>query len=550
MKKSILYCIFFILPYAIEAQINIIQYPQDFQVYPRNLITNNTIIPFEFTYKDVQITDSFFLIKYVDNILVSKQLISYQSELNQVYHFLFQDTIQAGLKNYTYELYFNNNFLKRSEQICAGDYYIIYGQSNAVSRMRDVSSADFYNSYIRTFGTISTDKFHNEWRVATGDNVEQSGFIGQLGIVLAHQIVTNNKIPICIINGALGGKPISYFLRNENNKRDLQTAYGRLLSRAIQSGTEKYIRALIWYQGENDAADKTPYNQYREANIKLFKSFFEDFPNLENLYSYQIKQGCNQENEQTSLIQQAQATMLPLFPKEIFISTADIPHGQDLCHFELISGYKKLAERLYPFINFYQYAQPIAENEFCPQAISVESKDSIVTVKISNTQTILANECSKNDFFIKNTHENPYKIETNSNEIKLFFERNRVGDTLMYIGHTGNETCILANEKEKPLICFFKKILKDTTIESNYIGISNSLEPENLVTTNSTPNSIQATLQCIDMTGKTIKNEIIYIEPGKHKYRISQLATGIYKITIQYTFQKKIYQIHLTYLKK
>ena len=53
--------------------------------------------------------------------------------------------------------------------------------------------------------------------------------IGYWGLELARRLVENHKMPICIINGAVGGSRIDQHQRNPSRPEDAVTIYGRLL---------------------------------------------------------------------------------------------------------------------------------------------------------------------------------------------------------------------------------------------------------------------------------------------------------------------------------
>ena len=69
---------------------------------------------------------------------------------------------------------------------------------------------------------------------------------------LARRLVEREKMPIFIVNGAVGGTRIDQHQRNEANHDDLSTIYGKILLRVKQAKLTHGIRGVLWHQGENN----------------------------------------------------------------------------------------------------------------------------------------------------------------------------------------------------------------------------------------------------------------------------------------------------------
>ncbi len=127
-----------------------------------------------------------------------------------------------------------------------GDAYIIQGQSNAVAynyhnNEKRPDLIDFTSDWIRSFGSGGEAGDENAtnggWgnAVLTNLKVNDRGgvrFIGVWGMVIAKQLVANQKIPICILNGAVGGTastsicPIPPIISTPPNARSIATCCG------------------------------------------------------------------------------------------------------------------------------------------------------------------------------------------------------------------------------------------------------------------------------------------------------------------------------------
>ena len=66
--------------------------------------------------------------------------------------------------------------------------------------------------------------------------------IGYWGLELARRLVESQKIPVCIINVAVGGSRIDQHQRNRTDPEDVATIYGRLLWRVRQANLAPQLR--------------------------------------------------------------------------------------------------------------------------------------------------------------------------------------------------------------------------------------------------------------------------------------------------------------------
>ena len=100
-------------------------------------------------------------------------------------------------------------------------------------------------------------------------------------------------MPICIINGAVGGTRIDQHQRNDADPTDAATIYGRLLWRVQQARLTHGIRGVLWHQGENDQGADGPtggygWETYRQYFIDLAAAWKQDYPNIQHYYVFQI----------------------------------------------------------------------------------------------------------------------------------------------------------------------------------------------------------------------------------------------------------------------
>ena len=135
-----------------------------------------------------------------------------------------------------------------SDSIVCGDAFIIEGQSNAVCAQEGYS---YSSEWIRSFGSSSfpnnfvddtlSNQADSSWGRGQGMTYSSHCAVGLWGMLIARRIVENYHVPVCIINGAVGGTSIQLHLRTPDFTNSV--IYLRLYRR-VQTG-----RTLKRYQG-------------------------------------------------------------------------------------------------------------------------------------------------------------------------------------------------------------------------------------------------------------------------------------------------------------
>ena len=109
----------------------------------------------------------------------------------------------------------------------------------------------------------------------------------------AKRLVASQKVPVFIINGAVGGTRIDEHQPNARNHADLKTIYGRMLWRMQQARLTHGIRGVIWHQGESDQGADGPtggygWETYQQYFVEMSAAWKEDLPNIRHYYIFQI----------------------------------------------------------------------------------------------------------------------------------------------------------------------------------------------------------------------------------------------------------------------
>jgi hypothetical protein len=247
--------------------------------------------------------------------------------------------------------------LRTATNVVCGDAYLIQGQSNAVATDWGKEEPDFRSPWVRTYGTMSGDpKGLRLWGEAVPRNHEGERFqIGYWGMLLARQLVESNGVPVCILNGAVGGTRIDQHQRSATNPTDPRTIYGRLLARAQQARLTHGIRAVFWHQGENDQGADGPtggfgWENYRNFFIDLTAAWKQDFPNISHYYVFQIwpKSCAMGIDGSDNRLREVQRTLDSGYNNLTVLSTLGIdPPGG--CHYPA-AGYAEFARMLFPLV--------------------------------------------------------------------------------------------------------------------------------------------------------------------------------------------------------
>jgi hypothetical protein len=281
--------------------------------------------------------------------------------------------------------------LETASNIVCGDAYIIQGQSNALATDTGEKSPPETSEWIRSYGRPEGNAKDTPahlwcnpvWKAEKGEKAE----LGYWGMELAKRLVASQKMPVFIINGAVGGTRIDQHQRNEADPTDLTTIYGRTLWRVRQAGLTHGIRAILWHQGENNQGSACPtgdydWKSYQDYFIELSAAWKQDFPNLQHYYVFQIwPNSCSMAGNSGGgdMIREVQRSLSRLYSNLSVMSTLGIkPPGG--CHYPL-PGWAEFARLIQPLIERDLYDRKPADSITPPDLKQVyysnAKKDSI-----------------------------------------------------------------------------------------------------------------------------------------------------------------------------
>jgi len=343
--------------------------------------------------------------------------------------------LPARLTLYTLQLVSTENgktdVLASVSDIQCGDAFIIMGQSNAVATDFGPTTPPFTSPWIQTF----TDKFVPA-RYRNADS--QSGEIGYWGMELARKLLTKHKLPICIINGAVGGTRIDQHQRLESNPSDTTTLYGRLLSRVAGARLQHGIRGIFWHQGENDQGADGPsggfgHETYRELFISLSHAWSMDYPNSQMTYLFQIwpKSCAMGIDGSDNVLRDVQRSLPDAMDRLAIMSTLGIdPPGG--CHYPA-DGYAMMANLIYPLVEQHTYGIKSKTTVTPPRLVSVtRDKAKPSTIVVTFDQPVFWTDSLRSEFLIDGKRGLVQRGASHKNTLRLELSTPG-GSTLTYL---------------------------------------------------------------------------------------------------------------------
>lgn len=292
----------------------------------------------------------------------------------------FVQTLKPGLIRYRVELLADGKPVHAASDLVSGDAFIIQGQSNAVATDFGKENPLQPNPWVRTFGATDGSPNGSHLKLwgpaearARGGRLE----IGYWGMELGRRLVESQRIPICLINGAVGGTRIDMHQRDAADPTNPATIYGRLLWRVRAAGLDHGIRGILWHQGENDQGADGPdgtfgFVHYRRYFDQMAGSWRQDYPNAQRLHLFQIwpKSCAMGINGSDNYLREEQRKLKTAYAHLDVMPTLGIrPPGG--CHFPA-AGYAEFAKLMTPLIERDHYGVKNVQTVSAPNILSVE----------------------------------------------------------------------------------------------------------------------------------------------------------------------------------
>lgn len=568
---------FFLISYKLTAQLNVSNFPSDYQLIPRNE-TNIGIIEIYGNYIDNQ-CDSIRIDLYRNDTLIYKIIKSKNN---------FTIPIKLFAELSEYKLIFlakinsNWNVLKTADKLLCGDAILLYGQSN----MSASSGVDYFNiNYSDKFLRNYSYSLFQPDLLLWFPGKQPYAQVGSIGNHLMLNIVEHSKIPICIINASDGGKNVLALTEeNPNNRMDKNFAYGQLLARLFNSGLKNHVKMMVYFQGEAEANTSNDNCLTYPANWTiLFNKLKQDLPNLKKLYEVQINVMKNSYIlEQAGFIRDFQRKTKIIFPENVETYSAIGQNIYDGIHYgygsyiNIANGISSLMLRdFYGETNNLEIEPPNIQ-----YAYYKPTKDTLVLRFQSGQNMIVPQEsyALNGSFFLSKSltssiysPQNSPTVSTiaNGNEVILKLNAPQTSNYISYLTSTTTNNEIffgpfLKNSKNHSAFSFFKfpiqnsaPILETTlatpitfranALNDNQINITWSNEGKKNYSTEIWHSNTNSDFQKISIVNKTLSYFILKgLKPESQNYfklRIcnSSTCSNFTNTISEITFKKRLY---------
>ena len=350
--------------------------------------------------------DSVFLKVYADDKLVKTETAKPAADNS----YALTAKLKAGLIKYKVEFGTKTGatetVVQTVKNLVCGDAWLIDGQSNALALDTGEQSPTDTSEWIRSYGGPTGRGDSSDWvRDRFGSNTKESPSkrtnlwcspawrqlpgsdtaLGWWGMDLAKHLLASQKMPICIIQAAVGGTRIDEHKRNEAKPLDLTTMYGKMLWRLRSARLTHGIRGVFWHQGEADQGLDGPdggfgWETYHQYFMNLSLAWKQDMPNIRHYYVFQIwPNGCGQGGGHGDMLREVQRTLPRLYSNLDVMSTLGIkPPGP--CHYPLV-GWSEFVRLMQPLVERDTYDRKVPEPITAPDLKQVyftsAAKDSI-----------------------------------------------------------------------------------------------------------------------------------------------------------------------------
>jgi hypothetical protein len=216
--------------------------------------------------------------------------------------------IPAELAQYQVDIYSfkgkDSSLVTSSKNIVAGDAFLVTGQSNAW--IGPIDDQVYQGEWLRTFGAVQPpDNFgpYNPadtlWSLATG-----LARVGPWSAEIAKQLISYEKVPICLINSAAGGSYIDWHLILDGTIKTPIDGGNIMYYKALKSGVLAKVKAIIFRQGEGEVA-LNETNLWGQKFALLENKYKKYFPSVQqvfvpqlNIYEYKNLYGSQAREEQ------------------------------------------------------------------------------------------------------------------------------------------------------------------------------------------------------------------------------------------------------------
>lgn len=363
-------------------------------------------------------------------------------ELDEQRRYAFDLPLEPGLHRYRTEFGAGGEVRHVASDLVCGDVFLIVGQSNSVATDFGEGEPPPTSAWIRTFGWNNSNPRlarTEVWAPARARGAGGESEVGYWGLELAHRLVRSQGLPICILNGGVGGTRIDQHQRSAADPTSVETIYGRLLWRVQRARLTHGVRGILWHQGENDQAAAGPsggygWETYRELFHSMAAAWKQDYPNLAHIHLFQIwPRACAMGHEGSdNMLREVQRTLRRDFSGMSVMSTLGVqPPGT--CHYPA-AGYGRLAELVGPQVERAHYGRTFAESVDPPDLVSATFLDAErTTVRLEFDQALVWDDALIRQFHIDEERGGVASAKHEGSTITLHLSRPSQQGTVTYV---------------------------------------------------------------------------------------------------------------------
>jgi hypothetical protein len=255
---------------------------------------------------------------------------------------------------------------------------------------------------------------------------------------LAKRLVASNKMPIFIIQAAVGGTRIDEHSPSPTNRGDLNTMYGRMRWRVRQAKMTHGIRAILWHQGENDQGSDGPdlgygWESYQRYFLDMSAAWKEDFPNVRHYYLFQIwPNSCSMGDGHGDMLREVQRTLPRLYSNMDVMSTLGIaPPGP--CHYPL-TGWSEFARLMQPLIERDIYGKlPTASITAPNLKRAYYTSDTKIEIALEFDQPVVWKDSLAGQFYLDGSAEQGISGAVSGNLVMLKLKETSTAKKITYL---------------------------------------------------------------------------------------------------------------------
>ena len=403
--------------------------------------------------------DAVFLKVYADDKLIKTETAKPAADNG----YALTAKIKAGLIKYKVEFGTKTGATETVVQtvnnLVCGDAWLIDGQSNALALDTGEQSPNETSEWIRSYGGPTGRGDSTNWvRDRFGDGTKEAPAkrtnlwcspawrpqpgsetgLGWWGMDLAKHLLASQKMPICIIQAAVGGTRIDEHKRNEADPLDLTTMYGKMLWRIRNARLTHGIRGVLWHQGEADQGLDGPdggfgWETYHQYFMDMSVAWKQDMPNIRHYYVFQIwPNGCGQGGGHGDMLREVQRTLPRLYSNMDVMSTLGIkPPGP--CHYPL-TGWSEFVRLMQPLIERDTYGRkdsaPITAPDLKRAYYANAAKDAIT---LEFDQPVLWLDSLAGQFYLDGEKDKVAKGTVSGNVITLSLKAPATAAKITYL---------------------------------------------------------------------------------------------------------------------